>query len=207
MSTSFRAICLDVGDESDAVATSALTRAVALSSSKDKLLCFGRAAALAGRLDRQERAEREGIWLESAAQWLLAADAVADPPQRPQPGPLQALAVGVTRAGADTGHLQATDRLVELAGSLLIMAVPSGAGVDAPDNAHVWLVGGEPFGVSVEDSTESGRVRVGVKGSIVDIDVSGNELQLRVLSLQGALVSELRLRLGKSKMSVRSATA
>ncbi len=204
MSTSFRAICLDVGDASDALAQSALTRAIALSASSDRLLCFGRAAALAGNLDRQERAEREGIWLESAAQWLLASDAAASPPQRPQPGPLQAQAVAVTRVGTDSGQLQTTDRLVELVGAFLIMAVPNASAVDAPDNAHVWLVGGEDFDVKDDGS---GRVRVGVKGSIVDVEVSGSELHLRRMSLQGQLDVEIRIALGKNKMSVRSASA
>lgn len=204
MSAGFRAICLDVGDATDAVAQSALTRAIAMSTSTDRLLCFGRAAALAGALDRQERAEREGIWLDSAAQWLLTSDADASPPHRPQPGPLQAQAIAVAKVGVDSGQLQTTDRLVELVGAFLIMAVPNAAAVDAPDNAHVWLVGDEDFAV-IDDG--SGRARVGVKGSIVDVEVAGSELRLRRLTLQGQLDVEVKVTLGKNKMSVRSASA
>ena len=199
-----RLLCIDVGNVDDNLAVSAVTRAVAMALSWDRLLCFGRAAVVAARLDKQEREEREGVWLDVAARWLLADKAAtARVPERPQPGPLQARALVVGRPGLDVGGLQVTERHLEIEGVMLVMAVPTKAGIDAVDNAHLWLVGGQPFVVERPPAAQ-GRVVVGLGGSIVGIILDKNEARIERWALGGgeAQVSSVLLG-GTNKMSVQ----
>ena len=107
-----RFLCIDVGDADEALSAQAVTRAIAMSSSWDRLVCFGRAAVVAARLERQERAERDGVWLEVSAHWLLATDATTSPPARPAPGPLALKATAIGRPGLDAGALPVAERLI-----------------------------------------------------------------------------------------------
>jgi len=198
-----RLLCVDVGDADDALAASAVTRAVALSASHDRLLCFGRAAVLAARLDKQEREEREGVWLETSAAWLLNEDRPIDPPSRPQPGPLQARATAIAKPGFDAAGLAVNERLVELAGAFLVMAVPNAQAIDAVDNAHLWLVGASPFRVDTEQ--RPGRAVISLGGCIASIIVDGGEVKVAPLSLQGADLPKHAFSIGeRSRMSVRA---
>lgn len=199
-----RLLCIDVGDVDDSLAVSAVTRAVAMASSWDRLLCFGRAAVMAARLDKQERDEREGVWLDVAARWLLANTAVtATAPERPQPGPLQARALVVGKPGLEVGGLQVTERHLEIEGVMLMMAVPTKAGIDAVDNAHLWLVGGQPFEID-RPATSQGRVVVGLGGSIVGVTLDKNEGRIERWSLAGGEPEVTTVLLGgTNKISVQ----
>lgn len=200
-----RVLCIDVGDVDEATAASAVTRAVAMSSSYDRLLCFGRAAVVAARLDKQERDEREGMWLDVAARWVLADGAAAakQPPQRPQPGPLQSRALVVGKPGLDIGGLSTTERHLEIEGVLLMMAVPDRKAIDAVDNAHLWLIGGAPFAIDRPASSQ-GRVVVAVGASIVGVTLEKNEARIERRALGGGDVeTSVALLGGSSKMSVQ----
>ena len=198
-----RLLCIDVGDVDDNLAVSAVTRAVAMASSWDRLLCFGNAAVMAARLDKQEREEREGVWLDVAARWLLTDTGTTTAPERPQPGPLQARALVVGRPGLDVGGLQVTERHLEIEGVMLMMAVPTKAGIDAVDNAHLWLVGGQPFEID-RPSTSQGRAVIGLGGGIVGVTLDKNEARIEHWSLAGgdAVVTTMLLG-GTNKMSVQ----
>jgi len=203
-----RILCVDVGDASAAVSASAVTRAVAMASSWDRLLCFGRAATVAGMLTKQERAEREGVWLDVAASWLLATDSVVDPPSRPRPGPLESNAMAIGTPGLEAGGLAVSERLVELAGTWLVMAVPGKSAIDAVDNAHVWLVGGAPFAVDTEPGKANGRAVIAVGGSITGVVVDGGEVRITSWDLGGTVVHQSTAAIGGSnRLSVRSASA
>jgi hypothetical protein len=203
-----RLLCVDVGDATPAVSASAVTRAVAMASSWDRLLCFGRAAAVAASLNKQERAEREGVWLDVAAAWLLATDSVVDPPARPRPGPLESRVIAIGTPGLEAGGLAVSEQLVELAGALLVMAVPGRNAIDAVDNAHVWLVGGTPFSVDTEQGKAGGRAVVGVGGSITGVVVDNGEARITSWDLAGTVVHESTVPIGGSnRLSVRSASA
>ncbi len=200
---SVRLLCIDVGTADDALAASAVTRAVAMASSLDRLLCFGASAVIAARLDKQERAEREGVWLDVAASWMLSPGALSSPPQRPQPGPLQSRALVVGKAGLDVGGLQVTQRHVEMYLALLLMAVPSRADIVAVDNAHVWLVGGQPFAVE-RPASSNGRCIVSVGGAIVGITLDKSDVNIEHWDLAGHLMSSTSVALGGSnRMSVQ----
>jgi hypothetical protein len=188
-----RLLCIDVGDADDAAASQAVTRAVAMASEWDRLLCFGKAAVVAGRLERQERAERDGVWLDLAAQWLLANDPIGGPPTRPATGPLARRAAAIGRSGLDAGLLPVSERLVELVGTLLVMAVPSPKHIDDVDNAHLWLVGGTADDAALSRSKAGGRAVVGVGGSVVGAVVEGSDVTISRWSLLGALVGRTRL--------------
>lgn len=199
-------LCVDVGDADDALAAKAVTRAIAMSSSWDRLLCFGRAAVVAARLERQERAERDGVWLEVSANWLLAPDAATPPPARPAPGPLALKATAIGRPGLDAGALPVSERLVELIGTLLVMAVPMAKHIDDVDNAHLWLVGGAPFAVDTGQGRVGGRAVVGVAGHIVGVAVTGAEATVSSWTLTGEPGQGSTVPLGgASRLSVRSA--
>lgn len=198
---SVRLLCIDVGSADDALAASAVTRAVAMASSWDRLLCFGASAVMAARLDKQERAEREGVWLDVAASWLLSGSGA--PPQRPQQGPLQARALVVGKPGLEVGGLQVSQRHVEMYLTLLLMAVPSRAEIDAVDNAHVWLAGGRPFAIE-RPSSSSGRCLVDVGAAIVGITLDRSDVGIEHWDLTGALISTATVALGGSnRMSVQ----
>ncbi len=198
-----RLLCIDVGNADDALAASAVTRAVAMASSWDRLLCFGASAVMAARLDKQERAEREGVWLDVAAKWMLAPGAASAPPQRPQPGPLQARALVVGKPGLDVGGLQVSQRHVEMYLTLLLMAVPSRADIVAVDNAHVWLVGGQPFAVE-RPASSSGRCIVDVGAAIVGITLDKSDVSIEHWDFAGTLLSTTTVALGGSnRMSVQ----
>ena len=202
-----RVLCIDVGGVDDSVAVSAVTRAVAMSASWDRLLCFGNAAVVAARLDKQEREEREGIWLDVAARWLLADKPAAQPPLRPQPGPLQARALVVGKLGLEVGGLQITERHLEIEGALLMMAVPNPASVDAVDNAHLWLVGGQAFAIERPSSSSQGRVVVSLGGAIVGITLDRNEARIERWGLAGGDAEITTQVLGTTnKMSIQGAT-
>ena len=201
-----RFLCVDVGDATEAVATQVVTRAIAMSSSWDRLFCFGRAAVVAARLERQERAERDGVWLEVSANWLLATDATTTPPSRPAPGPLALKATAIGRPGLDAGALPVAERLIELVGTLLVMAVPSAKYVDDVDNAHLWLVGGASA-AHVDDGQGriGGRAVVGVGGGIIGVAIVGHEATVTSWPLAGDAVAPSTVRLGgANRMSVRS---
>jgi hypothetical protein len=203
-----RFLCVDVGDADDALAAQVVTRAIAMASSWDRLLCFGRAAVVAARLERQERAERDGVWLDVSANWLLASDPVGLPPSRPAPGPLAEKALAIGRTGLDAGALPVSERLVELVGILLIMAVPTAAHIDDVDNAHLWLVGGAPVSVDTARGRAGGRAVVGVGGGIVGVAVVGAEATITPWTLHGEAGAPQTVPLGgASRMSVRSAQA
>lgn len=203
-----RFLCVDVGDADEALAVQAVTRAIAMSSSWDRLLCFGRAAVVAARLERQERAERDGVWLEVSANWLLSADASAAPPSRPAPGPLALKAMAIGRPGLDAGALPVSERFVELVGTLLVMAVPTAKHIDDVDNAHLWLVGGAPFSVDTGQGRVGGRAVVGVGGGIVGVAVVGGEATITPWTLAGEAGATTTVPLGgASRLSIRSAHA
>jgi hypothetical protein len=202
-----RFLCIDVGDADEALSAQAVTRAIAMSSSWDRLVCFGRAAVVAARLERQERAERDGMWLEVSAQWLLATDATTGSPARPAPGPLALKATAIGRPGLDAGALPVAERLIDLVGTLLVMAVPSAKYIDDVDNAHLWLVGGAPS-PHVDDGQGriGGRAVVGVGGGIVGVAIVGHEATVTSWTLTGEAGASSTVRLGgASRMSVRSA--
>ena len=201
-----RVLCIDVGAVDDSLAVSAVTRAVAMSASWDRLLCFGRAAVVAARLDKQEREEREGVWLDVAARWVLADKPVAGVPMRPQPGPLQARALVVGKPGLEVGGLQVTERHLEIEGVLLMMAVPARANVDAVDNAHLWLVGGQPFEIERPQSSQ-GRVVVSLGGAVVGVTLDKNEARIERWGLAGGAAEVTTALLGgTNKMSVQGVT-
>ncbi len=203
-----RLLCIDVAAATDSAAASAVTRAVAMASSWDRLLCFGRAAGVAATLNKQEWAEREGVWLEVAARWLLAPDREGVAPGRPGPGPLESRAVAIGTPVLEAGGLPVSERLVELAGPLLVMAVPVRAGVDVVDNAHLWIVGGTPFAIDTEQGKAGGRAVVSVGGAITGFVVDNGEARISCWNLGGTLLHEQTVTLGGSnKMSVRGATA
>ncbi len=201
-----RLLCVDVGDADVSTASHAVTRAIAMSSEWTRLLCFGKAAAIAGRLERQERAERDGLWLDLSATWLLANDAHGAPPARPAAGPLALKATAIGRAGLDAGSLPVSERLVELVGALLVMAVPSPAHIDDVDNAHLWLVGGPAVDGALTRSKAGGRAVVAVGGAIVGAAVHGTDVTISRFNLHGVALESQTMSLGgANKLSVRSA--
>jgi hypothetical protein len=203
-----RLLCIDVGDADTAAASQAVTRAVAMASEWDRLLCFGKAAVVAGGLERQERAERDGVWLDVAAHWLLANEPTSKPPDRPATGPLAQKAAAIGRSGLDAGLLPVSERLVELVGTLLVMAVPSLKHIDDVDNAHLWLVGGVVDDAARARSKAGGRAVVGVSGAIVGAVIVGSDVTISRWSLQGVLHETHTIALGgANKFSVRSAHA
>ena len=212
MSLSTRFLCIDVGDADDAVAASAVTRAVALSGHWGRLLCFGRAASVAAQLDRQERLEREDMWLDHAATWLLAddnretgrrgSDREQAPPARPQPGPIQSAAVAIGRSGHDVGALSVVENVVEIVGNLLVMVVAHPDAIDAVDNAHFWVVGGAPWEVK---SVPGGRAICQVGGRIVGVTVERQEATIEAWPLKdGTSTVEKVSLVPPPKLSVRS---
>lgn len=174
-------VAVDVGGKDDGAAEAAVARAVALAGDADRLLLFGHAAVVAGRMDQQEREGREGAWLDNAAAWLLNDEVSVGPPARPAPKPLMK-ATAVVAARAEALLLPRSERVLEMAGSLLVMAVPTAADIDAIDNAHLWLVGGDTFSVNHQGSravvTVGDRVvvitLVGGDAAIVDHGVDGS---------------------------------
>jgi hypothetical protein len=201
-----RMLCVDVGDADEGLAAHAVTRAIAMATSWDRLLCFGRAAVVAAGLERQERAERDGVWLEVSARWLLASDQTGPPPPRPAPGPLAEKAMAIGRPGLEAGALPVSERFVELVGTLLVMAVPTPKHIDDVDNAHLWLVGAEPFSVDTARGRAGGRAVVGVGGAIVGVVVVGAEATITPWTLTGEPGTPQTVPLGgANRMSVRSA--
>ena len=197
-------VCVDVRGSDDDVAAAAVAHGVALAAGADRLLLFGHAAVVGSRLGKREREAREGAWLDDAAAWLLrdTTGVTGDeiPPLRPKGGALDK-AVAVVSARADGVTLQRSDRVVEMAGVLLVMAVPDGDGIDAVDNANLWLVGGGEFSIA-----QHGTKAVVVVGDrVVVVSVLGGEATLRAHTFDG-VVSEHSIGLQVStRMSVRSA--
>ncbi len=194
-------VCVDVRDDDDDVAAAAVDRGAALARGS-RLLLFDRAAVVGARLNQRERQAREDAWLDDAAAWLLRDPGSANdgPPSRPAGGPLD-LGTAVVSTHADPLTLQRTDRVVEMVGGLLVMAVPDADGIDAIDNAHLWLVGGGAFSI-----TQHGPRAVVVVGDrVVVVSIEGSAATLVAHAFDGSS-SEHNLALQvSSRLSVRSA--
>lgn len=198
-------VTVDVSGTDDEVAARAVAKGVAEAKDADRLLLFGHAAVVAARIGERERDEREGAWLDAAAAWLLEQNASTSPPPRPAAQPL-AKATAVVSARADALALPRSDRVVEMAGTLLVMAVPSGDAVDAVDNAHLWLVGGAAFGVAQQSGSSGGpRAVVTVGDRVVVVEVKGGEAGVVEFTFDGARVDHAIGLQVSSRMSVRSA--
>jgi hypothetical protein len=108
------------------------------------------------------------------------------------------------RGGHDVGGTPVCERFVELVGGLLVMAVASEHLIDDVDNAHLWLVGGRPFGVDTGQGRAGGRAVVGVGGvGVLAVVVDGQEA---VIAPGGSGGGPIVVPLGgANRMSVRSA--
>jgi hypothetical protein len=197
-------VCVDVRGSDDDVAAAAVAKGTALAAGADRLLLFGHAAVIGARVDRLERDAREGAWLDDAASWLLRDPSVGDgddaPPVRPVGGPLDK-AMAIVNAKVEGVTLPRSDRVVEMAGTLLVMVVPDGDSIDAVDNANLWLVGGGAFSIAQHGA----RAVVVVGDRVVVVSVLGVEATVQAHAFDGS-VSEHTIGLQtSSRMSVRSA--
>jgi hypothetical protein len=195
-------VTVDVSGADDAIAAAAVHKAVSLAGDADRLLLFGHAAIVAARIDQQEREEREGAWLDEAAAWLLKDEGKREPPPRPAPKPLMK-ATAVVPARAEALALPRSDRVLEMVGALLVMAVPSGDDVDAVDNAHLWLVGGAPFGVAQHGT----RAVVTLGDRVVVVSVLGGEAGVVAHAFDGTTTEQALGLQVSSRMSVRGLSA
>ncbi|MDP2344633.1 MAG: hypothetical protein Q8O67_27030 [Deltaproteobacteria bacterium] len=198
-------VCVDVRGSDDDVAAAAVARGSALAVGADRLLLFGHAALIGARVDQRERDAREGAWLDDAASWLLRDQAPLGereekPPVRPVGGPLDK-AMAIVPARVEGITLPRSDRVVEMAGTLLVMVVPDGESIDAVDNANLWLVGGGAFSIAQHGP----RAVVVVGDRIVVVSILAGEATVHAHAFDGS-VSEHSIGLQmSSRMSVRSA--
>jgi hypothetical protein len=198
-----RFVCVDLpGTADDDAVVAAVERARGLAADDGRILLFAQAARLASRRHREARAQREGAWLDAAAEWLLDDGGAAGPPQRPQADVFDERAVAVVTSRTEALSLPATDRFLELVDGLLVMAVPHDASVDAVDNAHLWLIGGAAFAV---ESRPGGRALVRVGGAIVVAEVGRGEAVLTAHALGGddAPATHVVSLVPSAKMAVR----
>lgn len=197
-------VTVDVVGADDDVAAAAVRQGIALAEGADRLFLFGHAAVVAARIDLKDREDREGAWLDEAAAWLLSDDpSLGAPPKRPAHGPLTR-AVAVVPARADVLALTRSDRVLEMAGSLLVMAVPAGDNIDAVDNAHLWLVGGAPFSVAHHGT----RAVVTLGDRVVVASVLGGEAAVVAHGFDGTTTTQHAFGLQVSnRMSVRGMSA
>ncbi len=198
-------VTVDVVGADDDVAAAAVQQGIALAKDADRLLLFGHAAVIGARLYEQDREDREGAWLEQAAAWLLSDDppnsekGLRGPPPRPAAGPLTR-AFAVMSARADAVMLARSDRVVEMAGSLLVMAVPAGDHVDAVDNANLWLVGGAVFSVAQHGT----RAVVTLGDRVVVTTVFGGEASIVAHGFDGTKAEHAFGLQVSNRMSVRA---
>ena len=203
-------VCVDVKEANDDVAAAAVVRGAALAVGADRLLLFGHAAVVGGRIDKREREAREGAWLDDAAAWLLRdpipGEAPEAPPARPIGGPLDK-AVAVVPARVEGLTLPRADRVVEMVGTLLVMVVPDGEAIDVVDNANLWLVGGgASFSIAQHGpSAATQRAVVVVGDRVVVLSIFGGEASLQAHAADGSVTDHAIGLQVSSRMSVRSA--
>jgi hypothetical protein len=168
-----RFVCVDLAGLDDDVVVGAVARARELAADAGRILLFGAAARLASRRHREAREAREGAWLDAAAEWLVHDDAaLVDAPPRPVADVFDERAVAVMPSRGEALSLPVTDRFLELVDGLVVMGVAGDHGVDAVDNAHLWLIGGGAFSV---EPRGGGRALVRVGGKVVVVNVANGE--------------------------------
>ena len=161
----------------DELDEAAIAQATALVADGDHLMLFGHAAVVGGLLHRAQRDVCEGVWLDDAGAWWLREHPHGDegsPPLRPRGGPL-ASAVAVVPSWVDGLLLQRAERVIDMAGTLLVMMVPNSESIDAIDDANLWLVGGWPFSIVQHGS----RAIVVVGDHVVVVSFSGNAARVQ----------------------------
>jgi hypothetical protein len=196
-----RLVCVDLPSTDDDVVAAAVDRARGLAAHDGRILLFAHAARLSSRRHREARTQREGAWLAASADWLLDDGDVGAPPVRPVADLFDERAVAVVTSRTEALSLPATDRFLELVEGLLVMAVPGEEGVDAVDNAHLWLIGGASFAV---ESRPGGRGLVRVGGRIVVVEIGRGEALVHAYPLAGGeAVTHVVALVPSAKMAVR----
>jgi hypothetical protein len=190
-----------VDSANDVDAARAVDDALARAEGADRLLFFGAAAHFAARRARAERDAREGQWLGAAAAWLLDDDAPPAAPARPAEAPLKK-ATAVVPLRTDLVGMARADHVLELAGGLIVMAVPDEGAIDAVDNAHLWLVGG---GATFRIDHKGSRAVVTVGAGVVVVDVMAGDVTVAVVDADGRVEEHVVGLQVTNKMSVRGA--
>ncbi|MBI1949067.1 MAG: hypothetical protein HYS27_25490 [Deltaproteobacteria bacterium] len=194
-----------IGDEARRVV------ALALAQAPQRLILFGATGEIAAAQVTRELAQRDERYLDVAARWLLERGQGAPPTRAGIEVPLLEIGQAV-RDDQRCAPLPSSDRVIELVGSQLCMAVPDRARV-APeewDNAALWLAGGEAA-AGLHD--ERGRPVV-VPGDAASgaglavIDLTANEAKIALLESGGSIAATRTLTLGGgARITVKAAGA
>jgi hypothetical protein len=176
----------------------------------DRRLVLGGAAEALARYARARRQTQDDAFLDAVAAHVLNGGE-SDPPERPSPPEALAELVAVTDSGEDLAPLAATDRAVEIAGSVIGMAVADRGrlleGDDDLSNATFWVAGGE---AAPRLTTEQGVPvispgHLSADGGAVLLTVERRALDVTLLNEEGDTIGHERFSFGDdARLSVRS---
>ena len=190
----YRLCALDATEADDALREGAIDEQIAALEGEafDRILLFGEVAMRAGGMARRVTRGADEAYLDDAAAWLLSGGRGRPPPRPPRSG-VWNQAVAVTTESIPP-PLIATDRALEVAGGVLLMAVPRKTALDREDldNARIWICGGEDAPV-LEDRSGHPVIAPGALGrggGRLILELNGVKLVARTFDANGRKIAK-----------------
>jgi hypothetical protein len=175
-------------------------------SRAQKVLAFGAAAISLRDRARAEREVAEERFFDDAAGWLLSSREGQPPRRGAGAGFAEKVTVVTREAAEDFAPLAVVDRAVELAGRVIVMALPGADDLEGEtlENAAVWIVGG-----ASEPRLQAEETRLLLAPGpdatrVLSVRVDAEAVRAARLDLSGTIIDQAVLPLGaKTRMSVR----